>query len=419
MRNNSTLKVLIFTRDHTHNPEKLTIYARITVDGKRAEISLKRRTSVNEWDEIRGRVTGFSQKAKTLNSYLDEVYVQLMDTHKQLLSEGKIITAQAIKARFLGQDDHHKTLKELIEYHNTSQILVLKPGTMKNYYSTERYLHKFLEKELRLPDIRLKHLNYRFITDFEQYLRTYKPKRARRTCSNNGAMKHLERLMKMVNLAVKLEWLEKDPFRNYKLNFHKTDRNYLTERELRLIEETTFKGQGYEKVKDVFLFSCYTGLSYIDVKELRTVQLVLGIDGNHWIHTKREKTNEAVKIPLLPKAKTILEKYNNQSQKDVLGKVLPVFSNQKMNSYLKVIVKACGIHKHITFHTARHTFATTVTLSNGVPIETVSKMLGHTKLTTTQIYARVLERKVGEDMQHLIIKMEAKNGTQNKHYLKS
>nr|WP_299213925.1 phage integrase SAM-like domain and Arm DNA-binding domain-containing protein [uncultured Allomuricauda sp.] len=206
MRNNSTLKVLIFTRDHTHNPEKLTIYARITVDGKRAEISLKRRTSVNEWDEIRGRVTGFSQKAKTLNSYLDEVYVQLMDTHKQLLSEGKIITAQAIKARFLGQDDHHKTLKELIEYHNTSQILVLKPGTMKNYYSTERYLHKFLEKELRLPDIRLKQLNYRFITDFEQYLRTYKPKRARRTCSNNGAMKHLERLMKMVNLAVKLEW---------------------------------------------------------------------------------------------------------------------------------------------------------------------------------------------------------------------
>nr|WP_299213927.1 site-specific integrase [uncultured Allomuricauda sp.] len=203
------------------------------------------------------------------------------------------------------------------------------------------------------------------------------------------------------------------------MNFHKTDRNYLTERELRLIEETTFKGQGYEKVKDVFLFSCYTGLSYIDVKELRTVQLVLGIDGNHWIHTKREKTNEAVKIPLLPKAKTILEKYNNQSQKDVLGKVLPVFSNQKMNSYLKVIVKACGIHKHITFHTARHTFATTVTLSNGVPIETVSKMLGHTKLTTTQIYARVLERKVGEDMQHLIIKMEAKNGTQNKHYLKS
>ncbi|MDC6367551.1 MULTISPECIES: site-specific integrase [Flavobacteriaceae] len=417
MRNSNTLKVLIFTRDTSNNPEKLTIYARITVNGKRAEISLKRNVAVNEWDEIRGRVIGFSQKARLLNSYLDEVYVQIMDAHKQLLGEGKVITAQAIKARFLGQDDHHKTLKELIEYHNTTQTTVLRPGTMKNYHSTKKYLHSFLEERLRLPDIHLKQLSYRFITDFEQYLRTYKPKKARKTCSNNGTMKHLERLMKMVNLAVKLEWLEKDPFRNYKLNFHKTERSYLTERELKLIEETTFSGPGYEKVKDVFLFSCYTGLSYIDVKELRTHQLVLGIDGNHWIHTKREKTNEAVKIPLLPKAREILEKYSEESQRDILGKLLPVFSNQKMNSYLKVIAKACGIHKHITFHTARHTFATTVTLSNGVPIETVSKMLGHTKLTTTQIYARVLEQKVGEDMRHLIAKMEARNTVENKSYL--
>ena len=273
---------------------------------------------------------------------------------------------------------------------------------MKNYYSTERYLHSFLNEKLKLPDIYLKQLNYGFILDFEQYLRTYQPKRASKTCSNNGAMKHLERLMKMVNLALRLEWLAKDPFRNYKLNFHKTERSYLSERELRLIEETTFSGAGYERVKDVFLFSCYTGLSYIDVKELKSQQLVLGIDGNLWIHTKREKTNEIVKIPLLPNAKEIIEKYRKDTRPDVLGKLLPVYSNQKTNSYLKVIAKTCGVHKHITFHTARHTFATTVTLSNGVPIETVSKMLGHTKLTTTQIYARVLERKVGEDMTVLI-----------------
>ena len=273
---------------------------------------------------------------------------------------------------------------------------------MKNYYSTERYLHSFLNEKLKLPDIYLKQLNYGFILDFEQYLRTYQPKRASKTCSNNGAMKHLERLMKMVNLALRLEWLAKDPFRNYKLNFHKTERSYLSERELRLIEETTFSGAGYERVKDVFLFSCYTGLSYIDVKELKSKQLVLGIDGNLWIHTKREKTNEIVKIPLLPNAKEIIEKYRKDTRPDVLGKLLPVYSNQKTNSYLKVIAKTCGVHKHITFHTARHTFATTVTLSNGVPIETVSKMLGHTKLTTTQIYARVLERKVGEDMGVLI-----------------
>lgn len=409
MRNNSTLAVLIFTRDITYNPEKLTIYARITVDRRRAEISLKRYTSVNVWDASKGRVTGTTQRARLLNSYLDEVYVQIMEAHKQLLSERKMITAQAIKARYLGQDEQYKSLKELITYHNTNMDSVLKYGTMKNYYSTERYLHKFLNDKFKTPDIYLKQLNYRFIVDFEQYLLRYRPEKARKTCSNNGAMKHLERLMKMTNLALKLEWLEKDPFKHFKLSYKKHDRSYLSERELELIEETMFKGVGYEKVKNVFLFSCFTGLSYIDVKELLAEQLVLGINGSYWLHTKRAKTDEMVKIPLLPKAKAIIEKYKEIMLIEGNGKLLPVFSNQKVNSYLKVIIRSCGIHKNITFHSARHTFATTVTLSNGVPIETVSKMLGHAKLTTTQIYARVLEKKVGEDMDNLISRFEIKN----------
>lgn len=409
MRNNSTLSVLIFTRDITYNPQKLTIYARITVDRRRAEISLKRYTSVNEWNASKGKVAGLSQKARLLNNYLDEVYVQIMVAHKQLLSENKVITAQAIKARFLGQDEQHKTLRELVTYHNTNMDSVLKYGTMKNYYSTERYLHKFIADKFKTPDIYLKQLNYRFIVDFEQYLLRYRPEKARKTCSNNGAMKHLERLMKMTNLALKLEWLGKDPFKHFKLNYKKYDRSYLSERELELIEETTFKGNGYEKVRNVFLFSCYTGLSYIDVKELLSEQLVLGNNGNHWLHTRRAKTDEMVKIPLLPKAKAIIQKYKELMLMEGEGKLLPVLSNQKMNSYLKVIVSSCGIHKRITFHSARHTFATTVTLSNGVPIETVSKMLGHAKLTTTQIYARVLEKKVGEDMDNLISRFESKN----------
>ncbi len=409
MRNNSTLKILIFTRDITHNPEKLTIYARITVDKKRAEISLKRYTTAYEWDDNKGRITGNSKRANLLNSYLDEVYLQILEAHKQLLSEGKVITAQAIKARFLGQDDDKYTLKELIDYHNTTQASILKPGTMKNYYSTERYLNKFLRDKKHTTDIFLKQLDYRFIVDFELYLRNYRPLKPRKTCSNNGTMKHLERLMKMVNLAVKLEWLPKDPFKNYKLSFQKNERCYLTERELKLVEDTSFTGKGYEKVKDVFLFSCYTGLSYIDVKELRNDQVVLGIDGHQWIYTKRMKTDEEVKIPLLLKAKKIIEKYRNNKELKITEKLLPVFSNQKINSYLKVIIKTCGIYKNATFHTARHTFATTVTLSNGVPIETVSKLLGHTKLSTTQIYARVLQKKVGEDMQELMEKLKNKN----------
>ena len=406
MRNSNTLKVLLFTRDISNNPQKLTIYARITVNGKRAEISLKRYVSVNEWDENKGRLHGLTHKARLLNSYLDEVYAAIMDTHKVLLREEKVITAQAIKARYLGQDEQHNTLLELIEYHNKTQKSVLRPGTMKNYYGTKKYLLRFLESNYKLPDIRLKQLNYKFITDFEHYLLNGPELQKGKKCTNNGAMKHLERLMKMVKLGVKLEWLDKDPFINYKLRFHKTERSYLTERELRLIEETDFTGAGYEKVKDTFLFSCYTGLSYIDVRELEKNQLVLGIDGNQWIYTKREKTSESVKLPLLPKAKEIIEKYWDSPETDT--KILPVLSNQKTNKYLKEIAKACGIYKTISFHSARHTFATTVTLSNGVPIETVSKMLGHTKLSTTQIYARVLEHKIGKDMQNLIDHMNQK-----------
>ncbi len=417
MRNNSTLTVLIFTRDINYNPEKLTIYARITVDGRRAEISLKRYTSVNVWDVSKGRVIGLSQKARSLNSYLDEVYVQIMEAHKLLLQEGKLITAQAIKARYLGQDEQNKTLTELVTYHNKNMTSVLKYGTMKNYYSTERYINKFLIDRFKTDNIYLKQLDYRFIVDFEQYLRNYKPKKARRTCSNNGAMKHLERLMKMTNLAVKMEWLEKDPFRNYKLKFQKTERNYLSARELQLLEDIKFKSDGYENVRNVFLFCCYTGLSYIDVKQLCTHQMVLGIDGGYWLHSKREKTNEALKIPLLPKAKEIIDQYAESIENRIGGKLLPVYSNQKINSYLKDIILACGIHKNITFHAARHTFATTVTLSNGVPIETVSKMLGHSKLSTTQIYARVLEQKISYDMNALRVKMENKNPQQVEHYI--
>lgn len=263
-------------------------------------------------------------------------------------------------------------------------------------------------------DIFLKQLNYRFIVDFEQYLRNFKPKKKRKTCTTNGTMKHLERLKKMVNLAVRMEWLEKDPFQKFQLKYEKNERSFLTERELDLLEDTTFTALGIQRIKDIFLFACYTGLSYIDLKELSDRQLVKGINGHLWIYTKRAKTNEAVKIPLLPKAREILEKYAGEKERAITGKLLPVYSNQKTNAYLKEIAKACKIHKNITFHVARHTFATTVTLSNGVPIETVFKLLGHTKLSTTQIYARVLQKKVGDDMGHLMEHYEARNKERSK-----
>lgn len=396
MPNYTTFSVLFFVRKHHDETKKLFIYARVTVNGKRSEISLKRSISVNQWDASKGRARGTAPKSRILNQYLDQVYNKFLDCHKQLSSENKVISAQSIKARFYGKDNQQKTLLELMDYHNSHMKNVLKPGTLKNYYTTENYLKEFLNKKMSCNDIDLKQINYRFVTDFEQFLRSYSAKVSRKTCGNNGTLKHLERFKKMLNLAIRLEWLAKNPFDNFKFRFEKNERQYLRKRELEMLEATEFSRSSLQRVKDIFVFSCYTGLSYVDIKKLAIHQIVKGIDGSNWIYTKREKTDETVKVPLLPQAQILLDKYKNQITPD--DYLFPVCSNQKVNKYLKEIMLQLKIKKTITFHSARHTFATTVTLSNGVPIETVSKLLGHTKISTTQIYARVLENKLSEDM---------------------
>ena len=211
-------------------------------------------------------------------------------------------------------------------------------------------------------------------------------------------MKHLTRMKKLMNLAVKLEWLVRNPFINYKIRFIKTEREILNKSELIAIENASFNRSCLNITKDMFVFSCYTGLSYIDIKQLTQRHVVKGNDDKFWIKTKRAKTNIPVKIPILDKAHLILKKYGNHQNLSSNGEILPIYSNQKTNQYLKDIAENLQIKKNLTFHVARHTFATLITLSNGVPIETVAKLLGHIKLTTTQIYARVLDDKISKDM---------------------
>lgn len=400
MPNFTTFSVLFFTRKVNRNSQNISIYARITVNGKCSEMSLQRKTLVNEWDSSKGRLKGTTPRIKKLNSYLDQVYSKLLDTHKKLLDKDSLISAAKVKAYYLGHDEDHKTIMDIVAYHNEKMKEILKWGTLKNYRTTANYLEEFLKKKEKTDNIYLKHINYQFITEFEMFLRSYRAKKERKTCGTNGTMKHMERLKKLLNLAIKLEWLDKNPFRSYSFKFEKNDRQFLTERELHILEQTIFTSESLERVKDMFLFSCYSGLSYIDLKQLTTDQIVKGMDGRDWIYTQREKTQQAVKIPLLESAKNIIKKYLEQRLKET-KEVFPVISNQKTNKYLKEIMDSIGIRKKITFHSARHTFATVVTLSNGVPIETVSKLLGHTKLSTTQIYARVLENKLSSDISKL------------------
>lgn len=409
MRTRSTFSLLFWVNTSRLNNNQVPVYARVTVNGKRVNISLKRKVILSEWDSAKSKLKGSNQEAKLFNRFLEQVRSQIYLAYEQLLSENKLINAQAIKARYLGEDEQHRSLLELFEYHNTTMSKNLHKDKMRHYKTTQNYLKSFLSKKIKTDNIYLSNLDYSFIVDFEYYLKAHEPTDHQRKISNNTAMKHLQRLRKMLTMAYHLEWIDRDPFVRFKSSFEKREREFLSESELLKLENFHSPVNRLNIVKDLFVFSCYTGISYIDLNNLTRDNIVKGIDGNDWLITKRQKTKTNVKIPLLDKALELVFKYENHPRVVANNGILPRLSNQRINAYLKEIADLCKIKKNLTFHIARHTFATTVTLSNGVPIETVSKLLGHTKIATTQIYARVIERKVSEDINALKIKMINKN----------
>ncbi|MGO1669591.1 MAG: site-specific integrase [Sphingobacterium sp.] len=398
----NTFGVIFYLRKYKMDASgKAPIYARITVNGKRRDVSVKRSIDPGNWNAGKGMAKGSRQEVAKLNNYLEQYRAGIVESYQQQLLQKKPLTADLIKSKFVGEEQSQLTLCKLIEYHNREQESKLAHGTMKNYYTTQSYLKRFLKERYRCTDTALSELNYAFISDFENYLRNYKPKDHHNPLNNNGIMKHIERLRKIVNMAVTMDWLPKDPFAKFKKHFDKVERESLTKEELDRLENKQFKIERLQQVLDMFLFSCYTGLAYIDLSELAPGNIVTGIDGKLWISTSRAKTETRVRVPILPKAKELMEKYADDPRAVANGTVFPVVTNQRMNGYLKEIAELCGINKDLTFHIARHTFATTVTLSNGVPIESVSKMLGHTSIRTTQIYAKVVESKLSEDMGRL------------------
>jgi site-specific recombinase XerD len=403
MRSSNTFGIQFVIRlPKQQKNDQATVFARISVNGRRCEISLRKKVNPQNWDDAKGKARGTKEEIRKLNEHIERVRTLIADGYHQLVQQKRVVTVDSVKSLFLGTDENGITLIKLGEYHNTELKGKLADGTMKNYYTTQRYLATFLKDKYHRNDIELAELNYKFILDFETFLSKHQPKDHQKALHNNGIMKHIERLCKMVNMAVTMDWLAKDPFAKYKQHFDKVERFFLTKEELSAIENKKFTIERLQVVKDLFLFSCYTGLAYIDTMNLTAGNIVKGIDGNDWLITSRQKTDTDVRIPLLPQAEELIKKYHNHPKAVNYGTLFPIISNQKMNAYLKEIADLCNINKAITFHIARHTFATTVTLSNGVPIESVSKMLGHTTIRSTQVYAKVVEQKLSEDIKSLI-----------------
>jgi site-specific recombinase XerD len=269
------------------------------------------------------------------------------------------------------------------------------PKTLQRYEITKNKVIHFMQHQYNCDDKPLHELRLAFVTEFEHYLLTVEK------LQTNTAHKYIKNTKKIMNMAVVLDWIPSNPFQMFKCSYASPNRDILSQQELNVIFNKDFKSERLNQVKDVFIFCCYTGFAYADVYKFRRNAVTIGIDGEYWLSTNRQKSGIKESVPLLPIPLDIVRKYENDPYCKQYDKLLPVNSNQRYNNYLKEIAAICGIDKKITTHIARHTFATTVTLANGVPIETVSSMLGHRNIRTTQIYAKVIEQKVSTDMQSL------------------
>ncbi len=381
---------------HFEKDVKVPTYLRLTVNGQRSELSISRKVDPEKWSARTGKMRGSNLEANELNSYLDAVRNKINKIHARLVDEGRPFNSSDIKNLYVGKGEKIKMLVQLFDEHNQQMEKLVGVefalGTWKRYHTTKNHIVEFLNTEYRKTDIPVRDVNLKFIKGFEYFLKVTK------ACNHNSSLKYVNNFKKIIRMAVANDWISKDPFYNYKVQFKIVEREFLSTEELETLVKKEIEGHRLNIVRDMFVFCCYTGLSYIDVQKLNEDNIVRHIDGNLWIQAERTKTKSKLGIPLLPTAIAILEKYENHP-KVVNGEcVLPVLSNQKSNAYLKEIADLCGIRKNLTTHLARHTFATTVTLSNGVPIETVGKMLGHKNLRTTQHYAKIISKKVEYDM---------------------
>lgn len=374
------------------------IYLRMTMEGERLEFTTKRYINPSRWNASAQKMAGTHEEARAFNQYLKTLEQQVYDAHRQLIEARQPVTVQSLKDKVLGKSDTAdiKMLVPIFKEHNRRiAALVGKeyaPGTLERYTTSLKHTIDFMQWHYGSQDIDIRKINHEFITSYEFYLQSEK------NCCNNTTVKYLKNFKKIIRICLSNGWIDKDPFASYKARLTEVIPAFLTAEELESISKKHFVSERIIQVRDIFLFSCYTGLAYADVKKLKRSEITVGVDGQQWVFTSRQKTDTASRIPLLPVALDIINRYAEHPQCSYEGRLLPVLSNQKMNAYLKEIGDICGITKPFTYHTARHTFATTVTLSNGVPIESVSKMLGHKNIRTTQHYAKILDTKVSEDM---------------------
>ena len=395
IQSRETFAILFFMRyDKEDKSGNAPVYMRITINGEKAEYALKRKLSPKEWNG--GSFKGNSGAVKELKSFMDTLRVRVREIQDDFIRKNETASAKQVVDVLNGKNTRiYKSVVDVFNLHNAMVYNLIgidyATATYTRYVTTLKHIKDYMLIKYGRKDMSLQEMDYDFIRGFEMYMKTT------RKCNHNTTMKYVKMYKAIIHYALKNDWLEKDPFSKFECKIEKVDRTFLSDNELKLLQEKIFDNERLDAIRDVFLFACYSGLSYSDISKLTKDHISEGVDGRRWIFIKRTKTNVLSKIPLHSIAESILEKYKDHPVCNTKGLLLPIPSNQKVNEYLKEVAAICHINKNLTFHIARHSFSTTVTLEKGVSIEAVSNMLGHTQIRTTQIYSKVTENKIAEE----------------------
>ena len=400
----SIFRVVFYLRSNYVNKEgKTSVMLRIYLNNERLSLgSTGISVKSSQWDKEKERIKGRTTEALNTNLQLDNIASGLQSIFRRI-EMSDVVSLERIKSEFLGKKEEIDTLMQLFEKHNgdvAKQVGVsVGKATLQKYNVCKRHFSEFLEKQYKRSDLKLTELTYVVIREFDLYLRTEAGQ------NPNTATKTMKTFKTITLLGQKMGVLLHDPFMNHRFHIEPVNRGFLTDEEILLIANKDLGISRLELVRDIFIFSCFTGLAYIDVSNL-TPDHIVTLGDKQWIMTQRQKTSVETNVLLLDIPKAIIAKYGGKTYRN--GKLFPMLTNQKTNSYLKEIADICGIKKNLTFHLARHTFAT-MSLSKGVPMESVSKMLGHTNIRTSQIYARITNKKIEHDMEELADKLDKFN----------
>ena len=375
-----------------------SVCMRITVNGTRVENNIRKSIDPALWSQAKETARGKSRRACDLNTYIEEARIKLYQIFCELEQQNRPITAHLLQELFFGQEkpEEVRTLLGTMQEHNdqcralvgTDYALI----TVRRYESCRRYLAELIRQRYGKEDLPLAEVNGELVRAFAFYLKTEKG------CQQNTVIRYMKCLKKITNLARANDWMAKDPFLGIRFHEKEVIREFLTMDELQTIYRKEFPLERLTLVRDVFIFAAFTGLAFIDVQQLAPEHIVRDNNGNLWIRKPRQKTKNICNIPLLDIPQEILRKYADHPTCRKKGVLLPVPCNQKMNSYLKEIADICIIRKNLTTHCARHSYATSVCLANGVSLENVAKMLGHSNIKMTQHYARILDSSILRDM---------------------